>query len=111
MSTEDLIISKNSSNIKVPKYCHAQVSLPEIKHLPYSERLQILKLPTMAYRRARGDMIEVFKIVAHIYDSKTSNVLNFREKLNISLRGHEFTLENKRFSCPARVHFFYKYLL
>ena len=27
-------------------------------------------------------MIEVFKIVAHIYDSKTtSNVLNFREKL------------------------------
>ena len=79
----------------------------EIKHLPYSERLQILKLPTMAYRRARGDMIEVFKIVAHIYDSKTtSNVLNFREKLNISLRGHEFTLEHKRLSCPARVHFF-----
>ena len=27
MSTEDLIISTNSSNIKVPKYCHAQVSL------------------------------------------------------------------------------------
>ena len=54
-------------------------------------------------------MIEVFKILAHIYDSKTtSNVLNFREKyeLNISLRGHEFTLEHKRLSCPARVHFF-----
>ena len=61
----------------------------------------------MAYRRARGDMIEVFKIVAHIYDSKTtSNVLNFREKLNISLRGHEFTLAHKRLSCPARVYFF-----
>ena len=26
LSTEDLIILKNSSNIKVPKYCHAQVS-------------------------------------------------------------------------------------
>ena len=25
LSTEDLIISKNISNIKVPKYCHAQV--------------------------------------------------------------------------------------
>ena len=73
-----------------------------------SYRLQILKLPTMAYRRARGDTIEVFTIVAHIYDSKTSNVLNFREKLNISLRlrGHEFTLEHKRLSCPARFHFF-----
>ena len=45
--------------------------------------------------------------MAHIYDSKTtSNVLNFREKLNISLRGHEFTLEHKRLSCPAKVHFF-----
>ena len=81
--------------------------IPEIKYLPYSEKLQMLKLPTMAYRRARGDMIEVFEIVAHIYDSKTtSNVLNFREKLNSSLRGHEFTLEHKRLSCPARVHFF-----
>ena len=41
-----------------------------------------------------------------------SNVLNFREKLNISLRGHEFTLEHKRLSCPARVHFlvvFFRY--
>ena len=36
----------------------------------------------------------------------SSNVLNFREKLNISLRGHEFTLEHKRLSCPARVHIF-----
>ena len=33
LSTEDLIISKNSSNIKVPKYCHAQVSLSETKTL------------------------------------------------------------------------------
>ena len=80
--------------------------IPEIKHLPYSERLQILKLLTMAYRRARGDMIKVFKIVAHIYDSKTSNVLKFREKLNISLRGHEVTLEHNGLSCPTRVHFF-----
>ena len=65
--------------------------IPEIKHLPYSERLQILKLPTIAYiveQEPRGDMIEVFKIVAHIYDSNTTcNVLNLREKLNVSLRG------------------------
>ena len=37
----------------------------------------------MAYRRARGDMIEVFKIVAQIYDNKTTdNVLSFRENMN-----------------------------
>ena len=26
--------------------------------------------------------------------------------MNISLRGHEFTLERKRLSCPARIQFF-----
>ena len=37
--------------------------VPEIKKtLSYPERLKHLKLPTMAYRRARGDMIEVYKI-------------------------------------------------
>ena len=81
--------------------------IPELKHLSYPERLKKLKLPTMAYRRARGDMIEVFKIVAQIYDNKTTdNFLSFRENMNMSLRGHEFTLEHKRLSCPARIHFF-----
>ena len=67
--------------------------IPELKHLSYPERLKKLKLPTMAYRRARGDMIEVFKIVVQIYDNKTTdNFLSFRENMNMSLRGHEFTL-------------------
>ena len=34
-----------------------------LKHLPYVDRLQQLKLPTLKYRRLRGDMIEIFKIV------------------------------------------------
>ena len=75
-----------------------------------NQYLQCLKLPTIAYiveQEPRGDMIEVFKIVAHIYDSNTTcNVLNLREKLNVSLRGHEFTLEHKRLSCSARIHSF-----
>jgi len=29
-----------------------------------------LKLPTLKYRRLRGDMIEVFKITHNIYDPK-----------------------------------------
>ena len=32
--------------------------------------------------------------------------LSFRENMNMSLRGHEFTLEHKRLSCPARINFF-----
>jgi len=33
-----------------------------LKHLPYVERLKQLKMPTLKYRRLRGDMTEVFKI-------------------------------------------------
>ena len=46
--------------------------VPEIKNLSNPERLKHLKLPTMAYCRARGDMIEVYKIIHEIYDSKNN---------------------------------------
>ena len=42
--------------------------LPGLRHLSYSQRLQKLHLPTLVYRRARGDMIEVFKILHSYYD-------------------------------------------
>ena len=32
-----------------------------IKHLKYEERLRYLKLPTLKFRRIRGDMIGVYK--------------------------------------------------
>ena len=37
--------------------------IPGFKSLSYEERLQKLKLPTLKYRRLRGDMIEVCKIL------------------------------------------------
>ena len=46
----------------------ATALIPEIKKLSYPERLQKLGLPTLAYRRARGEMMEVFKIISNIYD-------------------------------------------
>jgi len=42
--------------------------IPEISKKPYREWLQILKLPSLKYRRYRGDMIEVFKIIKGISD-------------------------------------------
>lgn len=38
--------------------------------LTYEERLRKLDLPTLVYRRARGDMIEVYKHI-HVYDKET----------------------------------------
>ena len=40
--------------------------------MEYNERLKKLKMPTLKYRRMRGDMIEVFKIINDIYDPLTT---------------------------------------
>ena len=36
---------------------------PELRDLPYEERLKKLKLTTLEERRVRGDMIETYKII------------------------------------------------
>ena len=50
--------------------------------LDYTKRLNKLDLPTLAYRRARGDMIELFKHF-HAYD-KTTLPLSFQPRNRIS---------------------------
>ena len=43
--------------------------VPGLAELEYEERLKRLELPTLAYRRLRGDLIEVYKIMSGKYDS------------------------------------------
>ena len=38
--------------------------------MEYSDRLKKLKMPTLKYRRLRGDMIETFKIITGNYDNE-----------------------------------------
>ena len=81
--------------------------IPEIKNKSYPERLKELKLPTLAYRRIRGHMIEVYKIITSIHDKRvTNNLLNFRNKETFNLRGNDYTLEQKRIYKPQCKHFF-----
>ena len=42
--------------------------IPELSNLEYEERLESLKLPSLYYRRARGDMIECYKYLTGIYN-------------------------------------------
>ena len=42
--------------------------ISEIKDLPYQDRLEALKIPTLSYRRLRGDLIHVYKIMHGVND-------------------------------------------
>ena len=46
-----------------------------MKNLEYAQRLRRLKLPSLQYRRFRGDLIEVFKLTHDLYDPQTTNSL------------------------------------
>jgi len=51
----------------------------ELKNKSYIDRLIYLNLPTLKYRRLRGDMIEVLKITHNIYDRTVSPDLPLNE--------------------------------
>ena len=66
-----------------------------LKKIPYTNRLQRLKLPTLKYRRLHGDMIEVFKMTHNIYDPDVSLKLEYNS--GCSIRGNKYKLLNCTF--------------
>ena len=61
-------------------------------NLEYSERLRKLKLPSLKYRRLRGDMIEVFKHY-NTYDKKVLSA-SFQPRIRSSRR-HQYQLHER----------------
>ena len=51
----------------------------------YQDRLKLLNLPSLEFRRMRGDLIEVYKIIHAIYDPVTT------DKLFTKVSGHSTT--------------------
>ena len=46
-----------------------------VKNLEYEDRLRALQLPSLEFRRIRGDLIEAYKILKGKYDTKTTKSL------------------------------------
>jgi len=68
--------------------------IPELSKKSYSDRLKALKLPTLKYRRYRGDMSELFKIIKGIYDPACVPHFEYMELTDnlIRTRGNKFKL-------------------
>ena len=77
--------------------------IPGFSDLSYEERLRSLELPTLAYRRLRGDMIYVYKFMTGAI--KTDHTLFTRAKVT-STRGHSFKLIKQRVNSRQRQTFF-----
>ena len=77
----------------------------EVKKLCYEDRLKKINLPSLEYRRFRGDLIENYKIAHCHYDKASVNsLLKFRT--NSRLRGHEFTIIKNTTIKNSYQHFF-----
>lgn len=75
----------------------ASKMVPGLGNLSYEERLRELKLPTLQYRRYRGDMIETYKLAHELYDT-SNDFMKFKPSnaRGHNLRGHRFMIEKER---------------
>ena len=83
--------------------------IPETKNMNYEERLRFLKLPTLIYRRLRGDMIELWKMLNGGYDSEAIPNLLMRDDFVAAgrrNRGHSKQLFIVRSEKEVRSNFF-----
>ena len=67
--------------------------IPGFGNLSYPDRLKKLGLPTLVYRRMRGDMIEMYKIMTEKYDSEVLNLFEINQNVT---RGHKFKVIKER---------------
>jgi len=90
---------------KVPK--RATKLVIAVKKCKYEERLKKLHLPTLKFRRIRGDMVEVYKIFSGKYDATVTSWLTDRHlESHYDLRGHRFSLNQSQICYDTRKYNF-----
>ena len=59
--------------------------LPELRECSYGERMRIIKLPSLKYRRYRADMIQTFKILNNMDDLNANDFYEFNTNTTMAL--------------------------
>lgn len=79
--------------------------IPGMQNLSYEDRLKKLNLPTLKYRRIRGDMIEIFKILSAKYDKRVSDFIPLHKSERYT-RGHQYKIKKEQIRLNVRKNSF-----
>ena len=79
--------------------------IPGFAKLSYDERLRI-DLPTLEYRRLRGDAIETYKFLTGKYTDYDPEFLPLHKSVGVTTRGHHLKLVKRECRGKLRSNFF-----
>ena len=77
--------------------------IPGMKDMSYEQRLKAMKLPTLKYRRKRGDLIEAYK---YTHDMYSVNQSMLQANKSECLRGHSYKIVKQSCRLNVRQNFF-----
>ena len=77
--------------------------LPHLRDKSYTERLSFLSLPSLQYRRLRGDLIFLYKILNNYFDTDFTDLYTYSTTIT---RGHQFKLFKERSRLLCRSNYF-----
>jgi hypothetical protein len=77
--------------------------VPQLSEMTYEERLRKLKLPSLTYRRLRGDLIEAYKYLHGLY--KVTQSVFVKNTSTYNTRGHNLRIPHERCHLEIRKNF------
>ena len=80
--------------------------VPGMAKLPCEERLKTMKMPSLVYRRLRGDSIESYKYKHNIYKTDSEVLLPAWKSEGLATRGHQLRLLKRHCRSRTRSNFF-----
>ena len=80
--------------------------VPGLANFSYEERLEAMDLPSLAYRRLRGNAIEVYKYLKGIYRVDSSRMLPLTGPKTFETRGHYLKIQKRYCRTKLRANFF-----
>ena len=84
--------------------CRATKLIPELKHDSYQDCLSKLSLPSLAYRRQRGDMIFLYQLINQCFNVDITDLFTYQTYS--TTRGHNYKIYKPHAKHFCRVNFF-----